>query len=474
MHFPIMKRLTRITEIAIMLGLVLVTSGCRDESLTTINELKPTDLYGFPTAKAVQPPNTNMVADAFLRRIYTDTWQFFEAAVERKSNLPIDYLWVNPDRLGVNTSITNIGLYLLAVLTAWDLNLIDRDQAVERLQRTLVTVDKLTTYRGFHYNWYNLKTLEPAGRFISTVDAGWFYSALSIVELVFPEEFGPLCRRLLAAVNFNWLYDDKSGHFWHGFQVDTEEFSPYHYSILASEARIVSYLALSRGEVPLSHWKALYTTLPDSFKQQQVPEYIQGIGYYRYKDLLIIPAWGGSLFEYLMPNLLMDERTQTPYGLGENNCRAIEVHIDYALNEMGYTAWGMSPSTTPDGNYSEFGVPEIGSMVAGYPPDIITPHASVLAINYAPEAVITNLKQMLVDYSIYGEYGFYDCVNPRTGAVGHAYLTLDQAMIFLSLGNYLTDQALSRRFHSLPGMNQVSELVNKNVFFTKRNVLLKN
>ncbi|NQT97152.1 MAG: DUF3131 domain-containing protein [Candidatus Marinimicrobia bacterium] len=469
-----MKRRTRIAVIVTVLGLGLVTSGCRDEAPTAISELKPADLYGFPSAAAVQPPDTGLTAEVLLREIAADTWQFFEAAVECQSNLPIDYLWIDPDRVGANTSITNIGLYLLAVLTAWDLNLIDRGQTVELLQRTLATVDKLTTYRGFHYNWYNLETLEPAVKFISTVDAGWFYSALSIVELVFPDEFGPLCRRLLAAVDFDWLYDAETGHFRHGFQVDTEEFSPYHYSMLASEARIVSYLALARGEVPISHWKALYSTLPDSFEQQQVPEYVQGIGYYRYKDLLIIPAWGGSLFEYLMPNLLMDERAQAPYGLGENNRRAIEVHIDYALNEMGYTAWGMSPSTAPEGNYGEFGVPLIGSRIACYSPTIVSPHAALLAINYMPEAVISNIKRLLASYPIYGEFGFYDCVDPISGAVGRAYLTLDQAMIFLSLGNYLTDQVLPGRFRSLRGMDLVSDLVSKDNFFPKRNSPLKN
>lgn len=459
-----MRSFYRLVGIVSMLGFILVTSGCQGAPKTHSLELKPADLYGFPTAAEVQSPDTSLTNEAFLRSIASDTWEYFEAAVERQSELPIDYLWFDQKRVGPRTSITNIGLYMLAVITAWDLNLINRDQAVEHLQRTLKTVAKLDTYHGFHYNWYDLKTLQPAEKFISTVDAGWFYASVSIVEQTFPAEFGEICTSLLNKVDFNWLFDPTIGHFRHGFNVDTKTFSPYHYSIMCSESRIVSYLALSRNEAPASHWQDLYTALPDSVQQQQVPETINGIGYYRYKDLWIIPAWGGSLFEYLMPSLLMDEMALAPQGLGANNRRALKVHIDYALKEKNYPVWGLSPSTTPTGDYGVFGVPVIGCDIGGYPPTIVSPHASVLAINYDAAAVIKNLKQLLIHYPIYGEFGFYDCVDPLSGKVGQAYLTLDQAMIFISIGNYFTSQALPQRFQSLPGMDTVIDLIGKDIF----------
>lgn len=433
--------------------------------ISSNSEIRPVDLKGFPIAAINCFPDTTISDSLFLRQLAADTWKFFDAAVVRGNDLPIDYMWINPDRIGSNTSITNIGLYLLSVVSAWDLGFIVRNEALERIKKTLQTVIKFETYHGFHYNWYNLKTLKPSRQYISSVDAGWFYSAITILEQTFPKEVGTLCRQLLHPVDFGWLYNDRLGHFSLGYDVEKEEFSPYHYSMIASEARIVSYLALIRGDVPVAHWERLYTTLPDSFSQAHTPEYESGTGYYRYENTLVIPAWGGSLFEYLMPTLLVDEQRLTVIGLGENNRRAVQIHIDYATRHLGYLVWGLSPSTTPKGKYAEFGVSAIASKVGGYSERVVSPHASILAIAINPRVVVENLKKMLQYYPLYGEFGFYDCVDPNSGEVGQAYLTLNQAMILISINNYLNNGIMVRRLESVSGFTNVQSLLSKHRLF---------
>ena len=72
---------------------------------------------------------------------------------------------------------------------------------------------------------------------------------------------------------------------------------------------------------------------------------------------------------------------------------------------------------------------------------------------------------MLSKYPVYGEYGFYDAFDPVSGDVGEIYLALDQAMILISLDNYLNDSSISRRFEQIPGFERVKNLLNENRMF---------
>jgi hypothetical protein len=155
------------------------------------------------------------------------------------------------------------------------------------------------------------------------------------------------------------------------------------------------------------------------------------------------------MFEALMPTLVVDEARHAPGSLGPNGAAHAEVQRRYALEVLGYPVWGMSPSSKPGGDdYGEYGVPVLGSL--GYEPGAVTPHAAALALAVAPEAAIANLRLLTRLYDIYGEYGFYDAVDPRSGKVAYAYLALDQAMTFIAVTNYLTDGAIQRQFASDP------------------------
>ena len=429
------------------------------------------DLYGFPETIEAPLPDTTDV-DLFLCGIAADTWKYFENCVGRRTGLVVDKIWLAPDEIADYTSITNIGLYLLAVISAEDFGFIDPNTVQRRIRTTLHTLRRLPQYNGFFYNWYDLKTLKESRKYVSTVDAAWLCFSLAIVAQTYPI-FAETCRDLTEGADFRWLYDGARRQFYLGYNAEKGEYSPYHYSLLCSESRICGYWAMLRNQIGADYWYHQWRTAPPDFEQAQIPkgEYAEALdvryfkGHYGYKDLSIVPSWGGALFEFLMPGLLVDERNLSPGGIGENNRRAIEAHIDYALTEMHYPVWGMSPSTNPQRGYGEYGVPDIGTRKDGYAPDVVSPYASLLALAYDPEAVIANLRCMAAEFPIYGEYGFYDSVDPRSGEVGRAYLALDQAMILIGLNNYLNDGKILKCVEKLPGFETIRDLLMSDEFF---------
>ena len=97
---------------------------------------------------------------------------------------------------------------------------------------------------------------------------------------------------------------------------------------------------------------------------------------------------------------------------------------------------------------------------------MIAPHVSFLALDFAPQEAIANLRTMLERYDVYGECGFYDAVDPVSGAVALKYLCLDQAMSFIALNNHLNNGAIRNRFHSDPIFKKVETLLSAENFFT--------
>ncbi len=177
-----------------------------------------------------------------------------------------------------------------------------------------------------------------------------------------------------------------------------------------------------------------------------------------------VPSWGGSMFEALMPTLLLDEMRYAPASLGRNDGAHALVQQRYAAEVLRYPVWGISPSATPgrDG-YSEYGVKVLGSR--GYDAGAVAPYASVLALATMPEAALANLRNLATRYGIYGEYGFYDAVDPLSGVVAYKYLALDQSMLFIALANYLEPHAIQQKFAADPIIQRVLPLIADENFF---------
>jgi hypothetical protein len=260
---------------------------------------------------------------------------------------------------------------------------------------------------------------------------------------------------------------------FHGFYDNLNVYSDYHYGVFYTEPRAASYIAVARGDVPEAHWfEGMVRTFPASYKwQSQSPKdreetMLEGYkhigGYYEWEGLKYVPSWGGSAFEALMPAVVLKERELAPEGLGKNNAAHVQGQIRYALKE-GMPVWGVSPCSVPEGGYSEYGAKPLG--VKGYKSGVVTPHASALALEYAPEQAVANLRKLIKLYDIYGEYGFYDAVTVATGKIARKYLALDQGMILLAINNYLNRGALRERFHADPKMKKNEKLLTAEKFF---------
>ncbi|MGZ4351727.1 MAG: glucoamylase family protein, partial [Solirubrobacteraceae bacterium] len=337
--------------------------------------------------------------------------------------------------------------------------------------------------------------------FVSAVDNGWYASGLVVVRQALPGLRG-LASRLLGDMDFSIFYDNRAqtdcntnaslpgnqptGQQYGGFYVDQGP-AGYHNGALYSDPRIAMYLGMGLHQMPGDVWWRTWRTLPpqrcpadpDFSWQGQwpVPGYWQTItdpvshrqfdvweGHYVYPQtgLTFIPTFGGGMFEGLMANLVVPETDWGTHSFGLADLRWAQVQEMYATRVLHYPVWGLSPSSTADdsGNYGGFGVEglafpaeqRLAQCTTCATETTVTPHASAIALPVIPEQAYANLEALRADYpGVYtADGGFYDAVDPSTGAVGHRRLVLDQSMIMAALDDALDDGALQRDFASDP------------------------
>ena len=437
-------------------------------------------LGGFPKTLSVKKEFPKDDRD-FLKEIAKDTWRFFDEIVDQEHGLPLDTIQLGKTEavgegtwIGDYTNVTNIGLYLMSLVSACDLGFLNKEEAVSRIRLVFAALEKVEYHAsGFPYNYYDTTTLERTSYFVSLVDSGWLVAGLYVVKNAFPEELKDAAQKLIDRGDFVFFYDPVERQMHHGYYAHLQVYSDYHYGVFYTEPRTASYIAIASGQVPEEHWyEGLLRTFPPEFKWQaqapkdRVERTTRGHkyfgGYYEWRDLKYVPSWGGSAFEALMPTLVLNEKDLAGEGLGLNDKRHAEGQVRYALEELKMPVWGMSPSSVPEGGYSEFGARPFGSK--GYKAGVVTPHASVLGLEFVPEEALRNLRKLIELYDSYGEYGFYDAVSPATGLVAKKYLSLDQAMILIAIDNYLNDGAIRKRFHADPVMKKGESLLSEKFF----------
>lgn len=437
-------------------------------------------LVGWPSRLLAD--RTRLPADEqlFLWRLARDTWHGLTALSDREHGLPLDSIQFHPGatavtaaRIGDYTNVSTIGLYLLSIVAALELQFIERPQALALLTTTLNTLERLETYQGFFYNFYDTTTLERTSNFVSFVDSSWLTAGLMVVRMSFPELY-ERCTRLIEQGNYGFFYDPVVQQIYHGYYVNLQAYSEYHYGLLYTESRLGSLLAIGKGDVPTEHWFRLVRTFPAGYDWQSLPPRQRRLkrvdgqdvigGYYQWREWRYVPSWGGSMFEALMPTLVLDEPRYAPASLGENDSVQATVQRHYALQQLGYPVWGLSPAANPDQDgYGEYGVKALGAR--GYPAGAVTPHAAALALAVLPAEAAANLHELARRYELYGEYGFYDAVDPLSGKVAYNYLALDQAMLFIALANHLRSHCIQRYFAADPIVRRVLPLLGLEHFF---------
>jgi hypothetical protein len=435
----------------------------------------------------------NSVQRDELRQYARDTWRSFER-LALPSGLPADSLVRAGGEWGANsgqTSPTNIAAYVWSVLAAQRLKLISPDQARERLSRTLDTLAQMERYHGFYFNDLDPRTgralkvspldATPLRPLLSTVDNAWLATALVMVANLEPA-LRPRATKLLNEMNFRFFYEpydaadsiNHSGHLRVGYLADDSSFYG-HYGMLNSEARIASYLGITRKQVPPDAYFRMYRTFPEPVGPQerkshgQFREY-QGVkvfeGAYSYRSAHLVPSWGGSMFEALMVTLFVPEDVWAPRSWGVNHPLYVQAQIEHGLQEARYGFWGFSPSTSPRGGYGLYGVKALGADRLGYDSydmvpqtpallprqavssghGVVAPYASFLALRYAPHEALANLRGLMAKFQIYGPCGFQDSVDVSAGLVSTSVLAVDQGMIMAAIANELADDVMQHAF----------------------------
>jgi cyclic beta-1,2-glucan synthetase len=569
----------------------------------------------------------------FLRKISRKTWSFFETFVG-----PEDH-WLPPDnyqehllaRVAHRTSPTNMGLSLLANLTAWDFGYISTVKLIERTANTFRTMESMERYRGHFYNWYDTETLKPLlPMYVSTVDSGnlaahlltlraglasipdekimgskvfdglldtlrvlmdvagesmrvrfsqvledleslsakrpdtlnvtreslsrlaasvlevcedldttpenqtaWWarafagqcrtalddltflaawtelplssrilgdYPALNEIPTLrnladFEREFltamtkrldwtpeeaeqlGALSRAIQEAnsrararvrmiedlvsqsiefvrIDYDFLYDESRHLLAIGFNTSENRRDASYYDLLASEARLSSFVAIAQGHLPLESWFALGRLLTTAAGEP------------------ILLSWSGSMFEYLMPLLVMPTYEHTL--LDETYKAAVAIQIEYGKKRG--VPWGVSESgyNRIDGHlnyqYSAFGVPGLGLKRGLAGELVVAPYASALALMVAPEEACRNLEE-LAALGFEGKYGFYEAIDytpthlphGQTNAVVRSFMAHHQGMSLISLAAFLLERPMQRRFESDPSFQAIMLLLQERV-----------
>ncbi len=534
------------------------------------------------------------------RLVARRTWRFFEAFIGPDDHaLPPDNYQDDPVPVVAHrTSPTNIGLYLLATVTARDFGWIGTLEMVARLEATLETIGNLERYRGHLYNWYDtrdLQRLEPA--YVSSVDSGNFaghlltlsnacrqmidqplpvgpalagigdamaltrqaagtirddrrsqtltrrqleealdlpleegapdpatpaaWAALlaelsghartladvasaltaergdggepelvtwaeavrqavsshaldlallqptagmdafpTIAELSDPPGAAPadgspaaasLVRRLQAVADqaeqlfremeFGFLFDPVRKLFSIGFRVRDGTLDPSYYDLLASEARLASFLAIAKGDVAPDHWFRLGRALTPVGRGSA------------------LVSWSGSMFEYLMPALVMRAPALSlidhTYRLvvARQMSYAAELGVPWGISESAFNARDLEQTY----QYSSFGVPGLG-LKRGLSEDVVVaPYATALGAMIQPAAAVRNFAR-LRSAGADGPYGFREALDytarrlpeGESVAVVQSYMAHHQGMTLVALGNVLNDQAMVERFHADP------------------------
>jgi cyclic beta-1,2-glucan synthetase len=263
------------------------------------------------------------------------------------------------------------------------------------------------------------------------------------------ERLGDIAETMFKAMEFGFLLDPARQLLSIGYEVTESALDPSCYDLLASEARLASFVAIAKGDVPARHWFKL---------GRAVTPVDRG-------SALI--SWSGSMFEYLMPSLVMRAPTGS---LLEQSARLVvrrqikygaELDIPWGISESAYNVRDLEFTY----QYSNFGIPGLGFKRGLSENAVIAPYATALAAMVDPEAAVRNFLALAV-VGGRGRYGWYEALDytQKRLAVGEkvaivrAYMAHHQGMTVIALANALQDGAMRRRFHAEP-MIQATELL---------------
>lgn len=514
---------------------------------------------------------TGTADPADLRLLSSKIWAFYEDFTGLVDNfLPPDNVQFEPIYVVAHrTSPTNIGFYLMSAVGACDMGYITRKNLYEIISDTFSTMNKIETWKGHLFNWYNTVTLKPLNpMYVSTVDSGNLAGYMMVVSVALDEiaenrpnidaymdgikdifyvlggkipfdknskvKLNDLCEKHIKEINdgsykddvnaylenlncvlqseesrdalvyndetsrwytklinfineildelnltrvdnemlaknikelsrkfikfaeamdFEALYDKRRELFSIGYNFEDGRITNSHYDLLVSEARQASFLAIACGEVPVKHWFKL------------------GRRIITYNNYVGLASWSGTAFEFLMPELIM--KSYDTSLLNETVRTSVLAQKQYIKAKT--RPWGISESGFYDFDlnlnyqYKAFGVPNLGFKRGLGNEKVIAPYASILALAVDPPAVLDNLL-LLTEEKANGDYGYYEAIDytparlfSEKKLIVKSYMAHHQGMSFISILNYLNNNIMKERFHSLPQIKCAEFLLKEKV-----------
>lgn len=410
---------------------------------------------------AAHPPLVREKDQAFLLHEASLIWRYFEDYLNEENHyLPPDNVQEFPlPDVACRTSPTNIGMALLSCLSAWDLGLAKERQVVMLLSRMLDTVEALPKWNGHLYNWYNTRLAQPMEpAYISTVDSGNLCGCLIALSAGLQEKGYPeletRAKQLADAMQFAPLYDRNRNLFYIGYDCTKGAYSKSWYDLMASEARLSSYIATARGDVDVRHWARLNRSL---------------VGRRRYCGMV---SWSGTMFEYFMPQLLLPSPADSM--IYETLCFCVCTQMDWGAATR--TPWGISESAFyaldagDHYRYKAHGIPALGMKRDLEQDLVVAPYATFLTLNLVPRAAVKNLK-WLRTLGAAGRYGLYEALDftpgrsngQKTGIPVRSWMAHHLGMSLIAIDNALGGQCMVRRFLQDPSMGAYQELLQEKI-----------
>lgn len=374
-----------------------------------------------------------------LKEVAFKTWLYFDTLLTEDNNYLIpDNLQTNrEEKEDVKTSPTDIAMSLTSIISAHSLEFVDGRKAIRMIDKIIASIETLEKWNGHLYNWYRTSTKEKMYPFyVSSVDSGNLAITLLTLKeflksITADNELIERVEKLFTAMDFSKFYTDQNV-FSIGYDTIEERLSPYNYNKFASESRILSFIAIVKGDVPSKHWLCLDKTLT------------------KYKNRKGLVSWSGTSFEYFMPMIYMKSYSNTL--LDESYHFATFCQKEYIKEVNEKLPWGISESAyaeLDDGlnyKYKAFDTPYLKMIEDKEQRIVISPYSSILAIDINPRDVYKNMHK-LNDLGMYGDLGYYESYDYDKNEKVLAYFAHHQGMILASLANHLKGEVIRNYFH---------------------------
>lgn len=386
-----------------------------------------------------------------LGKLARETLLYYDTSItEDDHGLPPDNVQVEPNKgISHRTSPTNIGLYMVALIASEKMRLLSLDQLCRRMEAAVESLEKTEKWHGHPYNWIDTRSLAPMQpRFVSSVDSGNLAvclltaaQGLRMLLAELPPRFQSLPQRLddlAGQMDFRPLFDYDAELFRIGILPETPEKTHPHYDLLASESRLLSFVSISMGQIPIRHWYRLGRNRVHTQRGQT------------------LLSSNGTMFEYMMPLLfhrpvrgtLLDAALRTVMKVQA----AHRLGGAYGVSESGYYAF--DPQLFYQ--YKAFGLPSL-SLKAEVDDRVLAPYASVLTLPLKLKPAFLNLLR-LRSLGLEGPLGLFEAADfcksridkGKPFQIVRSHMAHHQGMILITICNVLNRWYIADLFGSLP------------------------